>query len=127
MVSAHRRHAWIRQADGVDHPSAELRDSWRGSTGPWLGAHRLRDETAERREIDDSGELVAVRRRAGSENDRILEGEAGRLDLERGAAGRHCRDTPPAGPPVPVATRRSYRLRYSRIPSAIAADSSSIR
>ena len=96
------------RTDGVDHSAAELGDTRCGRALPWFGAHGFRDDSAECGEVDHTFKLVTVRGRAGGENDRILKGETGRLNVKRGAAGAHCRATPPAEPtPVPEATRRS--------------------
>ena len=105
MVAADGSDARIGESDGIDHPAVELGDARSRSASPRLGAHRFRDEPAERREVDHVGELTTVRGGAGGEHDRILERETSRLHRERGAAVAHCRLTLPGAPPV--ATRRS--------------------
>src|SRR5215203_3518660 len=128
MLGSHGGDAGVGQPDSVDHPTAELGDARRRRARARLRADRLRHDPPQRGEIHDTVELVPVRRRTGGEDDGILEGETGRLNPERGSVDAHCRATPPGEPtPVPAATRRSYRLRYSSTPSATADDSSSIR
>ena len=107
MLRADGLHAGIRETDRVDHPATELRHARRGSPRARLRAHRFRDEPTQRPEIDHAFQLVPVGGRAGGEDDGILESETCRLNLESGAAARHCRDTPPVEAGAPVATRRS--------------------
>ena len=60
VIGAHGVDAGIRQPDGVDHPAVELGDARRRRACARLEAHGLRDDPAERVEIDDAVELVAV-------------------------------------------------------------------
>ena len=72
VLCAHSIEAGIGQTDRVDHSATELSDARRRCARPGLDAHGLGDEPAEPFEIHDLGELAAVARSAGSEDDRIL-------------------------------------------------------
>ena len=94
MTFAHLGHPGIRQPNSVDHAAVELGDPRRWRAGSGLQAHRLRDDPTQPIEVDHLVELFTVRRRAGGEQNGVLEPHVAERDSE------------------PVAWRSSERLAH---------------
>src|SRR5262249_9023054 len=69
------------QADRVEHPRGRLDDARSGMTFAFREEQPLRDDRAERRQIDDVRVLDAVAEAAARRDERVL--EAQRADLDR--------------------------------------------
>ncbi len=72
----------VIQADRVEHASGRLDGAPRGVAGPRLLGDRLRQNTAEAVEIDETGHFAGVAERARSDEDRIRQPQAAELDTK---------------------------------------------
>src|SRR5512132_1015593 len=89
MFSPHLLRTWIRQSDRVDHPAIELRHSRRWRSVSALNTHRLRNQPAERVEINDVREFPAIGSGASSKQNRILKVYSRDGDSQRGRGHRY--------------------------------------
>ena len=81
-MRAHLGDTRIRQPDRVEHPARRVDHAQRRRAIPRQHTHRLREDAAERFEIDHARDLPAIGGGSGGEHDGILEADPRDVDSE---------------------------------------------